>query len=64
MKTYIQPATITFAFQASQRLAASDKLTGFDAEKGSGTLVNSGASGDAMTREHRGFGSGMWEDMK
>lgn len=64
MKTYIQPATTVFAIQSNQMLAASDKLYDFNNNEGKGKLVNSDATGEAMTRQNSGVGSGLWSDMK
>lgn len=64
MKTYIIPATTVVALQSNQMLAASN-LRNFDKNNNTeeGTLINKGASDEAMTRQH-GVGSGLWSDMK
>lgn len=66
MKTYIIPATTVVALQSNQMLAASEKLYDFNTSTGTGhgKLVNSDASGEAMTRQNSGVGSGLWSDMK
>ena len=64
MKTYIIPATTVVALQSNQMLAASEKLYEFNSNDGKGKLVNSDATGEAMTRQHSGVGSGLWSDMK
>lgn len=64
MKTYIIPATTVVALQSNQMLAASEKLYEFNSNDGKGKLVNENATGDAMTRQNSGVGSGLWSDMK
>lgn len=64
MKTYTKPATQTVSVSIDNMIAASP--LSYDKSSGtlSGTLQNTNASGDALTRQHHGIGGGLWEDMK
>ena len=62
MKKYMQPLTSALPLQMEQMIAESMQFS-TDGETGTTSLHEGGAQDAAMTR-HRGFGNGLWEDMK
>lgn len=56
-KTYFVPTTDVVALNAQHMMAASDPKVTVDSSRN----VNADA---VETRQHHGFGGGLWEDMK